>query len=470
VLFARIAWAEQKEPVNTYFALAEMPQVLVRDSVLQTLKGWNYEKSKNINIASKSRASSFSVVGWLVGFFDQATVQIWHVVQNSPFTNPTYDDIEQVLSKDIGYYASALPGPHIQLLGPIYISHTTFKVGRASKDNISSVLEKAQSLFNLKTFTMYNLEEESFYIKDTSSNLWVASDFSCLSESCVEREWYCFYAECKLPRVFSGTKKERHSIEPYCQRLWETFESRMQFSFLAGELKLLSQYQDVECEQLAKSSGFSPVVQSSVVDIRVLENYIQQICVLCRCCVDSKERAIQGVTVAYEKQDNCELEPCILQVCCLLQPHDRLELLIQSLRDQLYKQFKYLFIIQEEELQLAWKIWKPTGLVFPIMGLLPYPNENGIESHERMRRKHHEAFLLDYLFPYFRFSVSLFSWKEKQQMDNKHLLDVHRSISLKKKSVSCQNEIQSMVKGSYEYFHYMQVCERTIDICTQHFK
>ncbi|GJQ13896.1 hypothetical protein GpartN1_g5687.t1 [Galdieria partita] len=275
----------------------------------------------------------------------------------------------------------------------------------------------------------------------------------------MESDWYCFYTQLKLPCLFSGTRKDGHCSVHDWRGLWETFESRMELLSVANhDFKLLCHYMEFECLQLAKSVGLSSIGQLNGIDIRELEKYIELIPILCRCSFISSENVIQGVTVAYEKQqDKCERMPFSLQVCCLLYPRDGVDVLIKSLKNQLCNQFKYLTLVLEE-FPLEWKIFKPTSLLFPVAGLLPYSNQNGIENHERIRRKHHEAFYVDNLFPYFRFAVALFSWKESKEdlsIHTRHLLDVHKNLIKKKKS--SQNEIiQRLVKGSYQYFHYMQ--------------
>ncbi|GJD12297.1 Probable Ufm1-specific protease [Galdieria sulphuraria] len=432
-----------------------MRQLLIRDSVKQTLKQWKEDEIASTN-TQKSLHMDISVVGWLIGVADLETVEVWHFVRNSPFTNSNdLQHIDRVLLKDIGFYASALPGPHIQLLGPIYVSHRQSKRGVVA-EFLSTSLDKALSMFSIETYSMYDLKNESFYIKDSSSSLWETIDSTALVESCMQRDWYCFYTQLKLPCLFSGARRVDYCSASDCSGLWETLESRMEFlSVEKTDFKLLRQNEELKCELLAHSIGLSPIAQLNVADVRELERHIQVVPILCRYSLVSKENAVQGITVSYEKVEKVERIPFSLQVCCLLHSQDGVDVLIESLKHQLCNQFKYLTIVLEE-LPLEWKIFKPTSLLFPVMGLLPCNSQNELKNHEEMRRKHHEAFHVDKLFPYFRLAVALFSWKEqRERIDTSHLLDVHKKL-IKKKSKSSQHEIQRIVRGSYQYFHYMQ--------------
>lgn len=429
-----------------------MRQLVLTEAVQQTLKRWKNETT--ITREGKSRHTTISIVGWLVGLIEEESVQVWHVVQNSPFTSQSDGDLlDQVVLKDVGFFTSALPGPHIQLLGPVYITSGNIKSDTATQI-LSTSLEKISLVFHLEIVSLCDLERESFYFKDPLLNLWKTFDPTTLLEPSMERDWYCFCTQWKLPCLLLGSRHDYICSTSDWQGLWETFERRMEF--LVGtncDVKLLCECRDSECELLAKSFGWSPTRLQDMTDIRIVEKCMQFVSIYCCYSGVSQETGIQGVTVAYEEQDNSEMVPFSFQVCCLLHSQDRLDKLIQSLKIQLYNQFSYLFYVLKE-LPLEWKVFKPSCLLFPVIGLLPYHNQNENESHKEIRKRHHEAFQVDHMFPYFRLAVSLFLWKEKRLRNETHLLDVHKNLS---KGKSFIHGIQRLVKGSYQYFHYMQV-------------
>eukprot|EP00871_Galdieria_phlegrea_P001391 jgi/Galph1/2252/GphlegSOOS_G940.1 len=438
--------------------------VTLTESVAHLIKQWKQENGQLTHTTVPS--PKVMVIGWLVGEASEESIDIYHVVRNSPWTDYHLDTPEQVLEKDVSFYSGSLPGPHIRILGPIYQMDEKSDVD-TRKNWLLYEIHRCWTSTILQERVVFNIETETFYMQqnETKQFFVVATLASVVCKSTIEREWYCFHSETKVPFVlFDVGKCSRDRIDIHLkaiERIFKRWNEKMDFLMetrnhspvLLGKMEMQIPIKEMTTtyKEIQPVDKYSTIRQFERNVIRLQTVFSQSI---------KSSNVNYGTAIAIERgQMVRKAYLCVLRTVSLVYSQDNIEQLISSLKNQFLNQLKYWVLImdnQSEECQLEWNIFKPLCLLFPITAMMNVVDTSEIEEDymKEERRKYQLCFQVDYFFPWFRSIHQLFALKESSiGFIDKHLLDVHLGLVKQK---SNDNILQAQTKGSYYYFHYMQ--------------